>query len=244
MDQQKLTKLLHLQEKEIANATPFCPSGYEAAARFESTRNDQDYERFEHHLADCSYCQARTAILARLHQNTDDEQIPDGLLAAADKFGNQPRHVHLRRAPAWAAAAVIVIALFAIVGRGPNPGSGAIDQPLLTDEIAEPARVLRIIDPGDSGPTILAPIDGERISPDELMVRWTQVSGSLYYDVRLVNAEGFIIWQNRVKDTQSILLPDLELASGHRYFVRVDAYLAEAKSISSPHVKFIFESEN
>ena len=88
MDQQKLTELLQLQEKEIANATPFCPSGHEVAALFEGQRDEPDYERFEHHLADCSYCQARTAVVARLQQNTDDEQIPDALLAAADQFGN------------------------------------------------------------------------------------------------------------------------------------------------------------
>jgi hypothetical protein len=244
MDQQKLTKLLHLQEKEIAGATPFCPSGYEAAALFESTRDDRDYESFERHLSDCSYCHARTVVLARLHRNGDDEQIPDDLLAAADKFGNQPRRYHFRRAPAWAAAAVVVIALFVIVGRSPNPGSGAIDQPPLTDVNDEPVRVLRNIGPIDSGLTILAPIDGERIRRDELMVRWTQVPGSLYYDVRLVNAAGFIIWQDRVKNTQSNLPPDLELVSGDRYFIRVDAYLAEAKSISSLHVKFIAESDN
>jgi len=243
MDQQKLTKLLHLQEKEIANVTPFCPSGYDVAALFESTRDDLDYEGFERHLADCSYCQARTVVLARLHRNEDDEQIPEALVAAADKFGHQPRPYHLRRAPAWAAAAVVVIALFAFVGRGPNPGSGAIDQPPLTDVTGEPARVLRNIGSVDPGPTILAPIDGERIRPAELTVRWTQVPGSLYYDVRLVNAAGFIIWQDRVKDTQSIFPSDLELVSGDLYFVRVDAYLAEAKSVSSLHVKFIAELE-
>ena len=199
MDQQKLTELLHLQEKKIANATPFCPSGYEAAALFESTRNDHDHERFERHLADCSYCQARTVILARLHRNRDDEQVPDALVAAAVKFGNQPRRVHLRRAPAWAAAAAVVIVLAAIVGRGPGPGSVPIDLPPLTEMAGEPARVTRSIDPVDSGPTILAPIDGEHIWRDKLMIRWTQVSGSLYYDVRLVNAEGFIIWQDRAR---------------------------------------------
>ena len=73
---------------------------------------------------------------------------------------------------------------------------------------------------------------------DELTIHWTRVPGSLYYDVRLVNAEGFMIWQDRVKETRSNLPPDLELVSGNWYFVRVDAYLAEGKSIGSPHVKF------
>jgi hypothetical protein len=51
-------------------------------------------EHFERHLADCSYCQARSVVLARLHQNGDDEPIPDALVAAADQFGNQPLRHH------------------------------------------------------------------------------------------------------------------------------------------------------
>ena len=244
MDQQKLAELLRLQEMEIADATPFCPSGHEVAALFEGKSKGPDYERFERHLADCGYCQARTAVVARLEQNGDDEQVPTAVLAAANQFGNQPRRVRLSRAPAWAAAAVVVISLFAIVGRNPDLTPGAGDRPPLTSTTGEDARVIRSIAPATPGPTVLVPIDGERIRPDQLTVRWTRVPGSIYYDVRLVNAEGIMIWQDRVKDTQSILPADLELVSGDRYFVRVDAYLAETKSVSSPHVKFTIEPEN
>jgi len=70
------------------------------------------------------------------------------------------------------------------------------------------------------------------------------VPGSLYYDIRLVDAEGFMIWQDRVEDTQRNLPSHLELLSGEQYFVRVDAYLAEAKSVSSRHVQFTIKGKN
>lgn len=244
MDQQKLTELLHLQKQEIANTTPFCPSGHEVAALFDGNRDDADYERFERHLADCGFCQARTAVLARIQQDTDDEQLPEALLVAANQFGDQPRQGRVRRAPPWAAAALVVIALFAIAGRDSVLNNGAIDQPPITNSPGEDARLVRNIGRPDPGPTVLAPIDGESMRADQLTVRWTGVSGSLYYDVRLVNAEGFIVWQNRVKETQSMLPANLGLVSGDRYFVRVDAYLAEAKSVSSPHVKFTIERDD
>ncbi len=244
MDQQKLTKLLHLQEKEIANATTFCPSGYEVAALFENNLDDSDYERFERHLADCSYCQARTAVLARLHRNTDDEQIPDALMAAADKFGNQPRRVHLRRAPAWATAAVVVIALFAIAGQRLTlaPDAGVQRRP--ASPLGEDTRQLRNISRSKLAPAILAPIRGANVRPEDLTIRWTSVPGSLYYDIRLVNAEGLMIWQDRIEETRWSLPVHLELLTGNQYFVRVDAYLAEAKSVSSRHVPFTIKRKN
>ena len=151
MNQKIIIELLQLQDKEIANATPFCPSGHEVAVLFEGKRDNPDYDRFEHHLADCSYCQARAAVVARLHQDKDDQQIPDDLLAAANQFGNQSRRIRLRRAPVWAAAAIVVISLFVVVGKNPNLTSGAIDQAPLSDATSEQARALRKYWPGRSG---------------------------------------------------------------------------------------------
>jgi len=243
MDLQNIIGLLQHDSRPLER-TQFCPADQEIAQYYEAAMPIADCERLQRHILDCAYCEARLGALERLQETGFFPRVDEELIASAKQMAVTAGPQKNRRAPAWAAAAVVVIALFTIVGRDPNPGSGAIDQPPLTDVIGEPARVLRNIGPVDSGPTILTPIDGERIRPDELMVRWTQVPGSLYYDVRLVNAAGFIIWQDRVRDTRSILPPDLELVSGDRYFVRVDAYLAEAKSISSLHVKFIAESEN
>jgi hypothetical protein len=244
MNQKRITELLQLQDKEIAAPTPFCPSGHEVAALFEGKRDNPDYDHFERHLADCSYCQARVAVVARLHQNTDEEQIPEALFDAASQFGNQPRKSRLRRAPAWAAAAVVAITLFTVIGKNPYLTSGTVDQVPPRDGTSRQARVLRNIGRVDPGPTVLSPVDGERIVPDEMTIRWTRVPGSLYYDVRLVNAEGFMIWRDRVKETRSNLPSDIGLVSGERYFVRVDAYLAEGKSVGSPHVKFTVESDD
>ena len=84
MDQQKLTELLRLQGTEIKKSTPFCPGGHEIAAYLEGKLDHADSVRCEHHLANCSYCMARTTVLIRLHKNGDDVQIPDSLMAAAE----------------------------------------------------------------------------------------------------------------------------------------------------------------
>lgn len=243
MDQQKLTALLHQQDPEIGERTPFCPDGYEIAAYFDCKHLHPDRELSEHHLINCRYCLAQFAVLAQLHKNDDVEQIPESLLAVADQFGHQPRR-RLRYASAWAAAAVVFITLFTIAGRGPilDPGPGV--QVPLASPVSEDARQLRNINRNKEALTILAPIKGANVTPEELMIRWTNVPGSLYYDIRLVNAEGFTIWQNRIEETQSNLPDHLELISGDQYFVRVDAYLAEAKRISSRHVQFTINGKN
>lgn len=244
MDQKKLTELLHLQETEISKTTPFCPGGYEIAAFLEGKLNQADIERSERHLANCSYCRARATVLTRLYKNGDDVQIPDSLMAAANQFGNQPRRLRLSRAPAWAMAAVVILALFTIVDKEPLPIPTTGIQPLQGNTAGTEIRELRNINRTYASPRVLTPIEGASVHPDELTVHWTEVPGSLYYDVRLVDAEGFMIWRERVTKTQSDLPEQLRLISGNLYFVRVDAYLAEAKSISSPHVKFTIKGDD
>jgi hypothetical protein len=243
MDQQKITELLQQQHTEMAERTPFCPNDHEIAAYFDHKPHHPDGELPEHHLANCGYCLARVAVLARLYKNADDEEIPETLLAKADRVGHQPRP-RLHHAPAWAAAAVVIITLFTITGRGPTVIPDADIQLPTTNLAVEDARQTRNINRNELAPTILAPVKGASVRPEDLTIRWSSVPGSLYYDIRLVNAEGFMIWQDRVEGTQSNLPSHLELLSGDQYFVRVDAYLAEAKSISSHHVQFTIKGNN
>jgi hypothetical protein len=243
MDKQKLTALLHQQATEIAERTPFCPGDHEIAAYFDHKPHHPDSEISEHHLANCGYCLARVAVLAQLHKDGDDEQVPESLLATAGQFGHQPRR-RLRFASAWAVAAVVIITLFTIAGRGPTfaPDTGV--QLLPASPAGEDVRQLRNINRSKLAPTILSPIKGANVRPEDLTIRWTSIPGSLYYDIRLVNAEGFMIWQDRIEETELHLPSQLGLIPGDQYFVRVDAYLAEAKSISSRHVPFTIKGKN
>jgi hypothetical protein len=243
MDPQKLTALLHQQDTEIAERTPFCPDDHEIAAYFDHKPHHPDSEISEHHMANCGYCLARVAVLAQLHKNADDEQIPESLLATAGQFGHQPRR-RLHYAPAWAAAAVVIITLFTIAGRGPTLAPDASVQFPSASPTGEDVRQIRNINRSKLAPTILSPAKGAIVRSEDLTIRWSGVPGSLYYDIRLVNAEGLMIWQDRLEETELHLPSRLELISGEQYFVRVDAYLAEAKSISSRHVPFTIKGNN
>ena len=242
MDQQRLKELLHLQPEDISEPTPFCPAGGELAAQLQGERTDADQERLERHLADCTYCRAQAAVLARFMQSATDAKIPDDLLVQANQLGSGLRQRRSRRSLQWAAAAVAVMALAAVLTQSQNPGSNPPgDQRTIAGE--EPAEV-RNFDSAYQGPTVLSPGDGSSIRPDELTVRWTEVRGSIYYDVRLVDVQGFVLWHDRVKERFASPPSQLQLAAGERYFVRVDAYLAESKRVSSDHVTFIYQGRN
>ncbi len=241
MDQRRLTELLQQRREEISEPTRFCPEGHVLAALLDRETVHPDHERLERHLADCSYCRARTTVLARFGQSEGGVTVPKALLARAKQLDEQPSRRRFSQASKWATAAVVTIALFAILNQVSNRESGSAEglQPIPGE-----TRQIRNIDTAYPGPIVLYPAEGSIVQPGELTVRWTRVPGSLYYDVRLVNAEGLLLWQQRVKETAADLSGQLELVSGAPYFVRVDAYLAEAKSVSSGHVKFIYQGNN
>ena len=244
MEQKKLSELLHLQKTMVSDRTPFCPGDHEIAAHLDGNQEGSDAEKIERHLVNCEYCLARATVLARLHEDEHDVRIPDAVMASAIKFGHQPGRGRIRYASAWAAAAVVIISLFVIIGRDQGLVQDAGVYSPSVDPLGEDVRQLRNIKQSNPGPTVLQPVEGADIRSSQLTIRWTSVPGSLYYDIRLVSEEGFMIWQDRVEGTRSDLPDHVELISGNQYFVRVDAYLAEAKSISSPHVKFTIKGDN
>jgi len=242
MDQQRLTELLHLRPDEISGQTPSCPRGEELAALLEGNLEHADRARLEDHLANCNYCRSTIVVLARLWRGEENVPVPEILMARAERLGKQVAPRRVRHAPKWAAAAVVVLSLVAVLSQVRNSGPGLLDS--LQTSSGEQARQVRNVDPSYRGPKVLYPLEGSRMSPGNLTFRWTEVPGSLYYDIRVVDAEGYVLWQERVKTTAATLPAHLAFVSGEPYFVRVDAYLAEAKSVSSSHVKFVYQGKH
>jgi hypothetical protein len=76
------------------------------------------------------------------------------------------------------------------------------------------------------------------IEPLQQVFQWTEVPGSLFYDVRLVSPDGDLLLRERVEGTRWLIPEHLQLQAGQEYFVRVDAYLSDAKYLSSEHRVF------
>ena len=238
--QQEIIALLRSLDADIGERTPFCPDEYTVAAYVAGKQEAPDRQGFEQHLASCGYCLALTAGLGRLAESTAHAEVSDHVLAEASEAGRPPVRRVVNASWGWAAAAVVVLAFVTVLGGGFR-GNGAPDAAF--DAGSREMRELRGLRAGQNGPRIIAPTRGSNIPSEAYTVRWEAVPGSLYYDVRIVDESGFLLWKKRVEETHSALPDSLELASGKLYFVRIDAYLAEARSISSEHVQFTVEGE-
>ncbi len=241
MEEHKLTELLRLKSAEVPAKTHFCPDDELIAKYFEGTLAEQLRASLKQHLVDCRFCQARLGNLQRLATDDQDGYVPGSLLADAKRLVAPVLPTRTRYTTAWAAAAVVVLTLSTINMLGPRMEQDPVNTRPEIQPTTGNSRQLRSIDPAGLAPRIIAPAEGASIKADDLTIRWTEVSGSLYYNVRVVTAEGFLVLNDRVESTEWKLPAKHLLEPKTYYYVRVDAYMAEANSVSSDHILFTVE---
>ncbi len=223
MDRKGLISLLRESATGHQERTPFCPDDHEIAGFVDLTLNDTARENVERHLPDCQACVNRVGLLTRLLREHQSASPPDAL--------TKPETDWKRVAPQWAIAASILLAAI-FIARTPVPESAP------GTDLNSDYQTTRNIGIRNGAPEILSPSSGFIGSRDGLVIRWTQVPGSLYYEVRVVTDIGDLVSEQRVDGTQWTIGRDLNLEAGRDYYIRVDAYLSDAKAISSQHIPF------
>lgn len=228
---------LGLELRAIAGkASPgsHCLDEYALAALAAGGDELENRAELEQHLSDCSWCLGRVSELALLQVDDDVIEISEGTLQRALALARRPaRTGHPVR---WATAAVIVLALGVVyLNQIHRPG---IDSALRANP--ETQRQSRNIGGLDVRPRILSPVEGSQLRNGGEPIRWTEIPDRLYYDVRIVSLDGELIGEQRVTQAHWEV-PAGMLQAGAEYYVRVDAYLAEAKRLSSSHVLFSAE---
>lgn len=243
MDEQQLTQEFHLLNDSGLVRTDRCADEYVLAAIAAGTMSGEERDRLILHLSTCDYCLAHISELLRVGDSAAFAPVSELLLARAARGSASL----VRGAPkvatpvrVWAAAAVLILAVTLLLEHPWNvPAPTGV-----TGDAAgiEAESAVRRIDPDAMMPRITFPAAGLAIDPHGATVRWTPVSGSLYYDVQVLGDSGEVLWQQRVDENTAVLPSSLVLEPGREYFLRVDAYLAEARSISSHHVVFSVRS--
>ncbi len=61
---------------------------------------------------------------------------------------------------------------------------------------------------------------------------------SLFYEIRVVTAEGDLVWRERIEGSRVQFPAGVQLVKGQKYFVWVRAYLPEGKTAKSAVVGF------
>jgi len=238
--------MLGILAASAIHRTPDCPGDHEIADGVVGQLSEEARDQFQRHIADCDFCIHRVGLLSHLHASEPTQPVSEFVLARARRLGAGKQRQTIPYAPRWAAAAVVVAAITISMNwdaLSPNsPETISVGAPLSDFRSADP-QTSRNRNPKLVAPRVLSPANGATVDPGNLVFRWTGVPGSLYYDVRVVSDEGDLIWQERVENTSLDLSEHLLLVPGAEYFIRVDAYLAAARNISSRHVLFTIKEQ-
>ena len=193
-----------------------CPAPEILAAYADGRIDDIIRAKFERHLADCDACLADVGLLVRA-ADVPPSPVPDALLHRASQLASPTKP--LRRA--WIAAAagsVLAASVLLVQQRGPavqpvTPGSGV--------------RGLAATDL-----QVIEPMEGGRFSRDAAVVRWLAVPRTLFYEIRLTDPDGALVWEARTQVTE-ISIPPEALRPFSSGFLWVTAHQPDNRSVRS-----------
>lgn len=234
MDKELTEILAGLQRPDPGQRTPFCPEDRIVAAWYEKRLRPEQAEQFEQHLLACQFCRSRIGMLARLEARDADPDVPQDLLARSKQMAAGPKAGN-RLSSAWAAAAVVVLAIGLAVSQshdrafdsGSRTGTGvASDAP----------RQLRSVKNPSPRPEIILPKPNAVVAPGGLRVEWLPVEGAIRYEVLLMDNSGALLQKQELQETR--WQPESMAARQHPgdLFLRVNAYFPDGRAIASHHV--------
>lgn len=212
--------------------TPDCPDEHLIAGFAEGRLGDADQARIEGHVADCAACASLVGELSRQRHDVAAEAVPELALARARRLGAGRPGGWSSFVPHAAAAAIAVVCISALIHYI------GVDTPTVTIGETGAERTTRNSEAHGASLQVLSPVAGATLAPDALDVRWTGVPDARYYDVRIVTDAGEIVSEERVETNDWHPGRGVSLEPGADYFVRVDAYIAGARTIRSEHVPF------
>lgn len=217
-----------------------CPEDIEIAAYADGRLAGNEKLSIERHLADCESCLGQVAFLARIRYSEVPVAVPGPLLARAREIAGRKTPYALL--PAWtkaAAAAVACLALVAVVsvrvGLHQNPGSSAT-QPQPAGEVRSYSVVTKL--------AVLSPAPESTVERKDLEFQWEATTGALDYDLRILTADGDVMWNARTEKNLLKVPADIKFEAGKKYFALVQANLADGKTIKSNAIEFIVKTAN
>lgn len=229
MNADRLTELLAARAHEKAPRTPSCLDDHQLAGYVDGGLDEPARLHVERHLADCTHCLQLVGLLSDLRpvdslERAEKQEVTTGGAPA-------PRRGWWR-APQWAAAAALLLAIPIVLQVTRSPDRAGVEPQRSGGPITRTAtpRIVTL--------QLTTPSPGETVDPGALTFRWTAVPGTPFYDVRVVSDSGDVVVEQRVEGTAWQLPPRLELHRGAEYFVHVDAFPAGDKPVSSDHVAF------
>ena len=227
-----------------------CPDDQTIAEYVDGVLRQDRRARLEFHLAKCDRCRLIVSDVVKLQREV---KLPIPPFEIAQKPVRFAPTVSARFIWIWApAAAVAVIVLSTItisllrepqhvlVLSPPTPSAPMIakSEPVLP---RNPPRheILRKPELREALPLILSPRQDSIVIPERLEFNWKPVSGSRYYEIRVVRSDGDLLWEELTEKSALHLPSDVVLKGGGSYFVWITAYLADGRVAKSSPVRFV-----
>lgn len=231
MTRDELTKRLAADREAGLGPSLRCPDEHLLAGFADGTIDAEAAVQLERHLADCGHCLELVAFLVRERDAVHGARptpAADSRMPATARV----REVGWGSVQKWAVAAALVLIVPILFQMGRSPDHGAEGQG------SPPSAATRMLAPGSGALRVLSPAPGSAIDPSRLVFSWMPVTGTPFYEVRIVTDEGDVVLEQRVTATTWRPSVPLDLKRGQQYFVLVEAYPSGDKALSSRHVPF------
>jgi len=214
-----------MSDRELYDSpTRRCPDEIRLAAFVDGGLEPRDRARVERHLIGCDHCLGQVSALVRL-QDADLPEVDPELLRRARAI--PPTRTRSHWIPAWGWAACGVTACLAIsVTLWIRP-----PQPAQKDTV-------RTSYARGSALELVLPREGAVLKRNAIEFQWTTVDRALFYEVRVLTADGDLMWQTRAEGPQTRPPADAAFRTGEHYVVFVSAWLPEGKAEKSSAVGF------
>ena len=249
MDEHELIRTLGSRARKIARRSWKCPSDTRVVAYLEQRLKAEERARFEDHLSDCDFCLDVIGGLVRQQRTLEQPVVPAGLVAKADAL---PVTTWWRVYRPWilvpALAALVVASavllrplqlgqtsdsIYAPPAERSRPPVAVLKNP---SQPSEEQYVRKLATPVETV-EVLEPQSESVVLRERLRFRWGAVGNAASYEVRVVNAEGDLLWQGQESKPTAQLPPDLRVRPG-AYFVWVRAFMHDGRTIKSDPVPF------
>ncbi|HLY62104.1 MAG TPA: zf-HC2 domain-containing protein [Terriglobia bacterium] len=255
MDEKSLIQFFKSRQTRLGQRRWGCLDETQIAAYADHQVTEGEKQRAEAHLADCDYCLDQLAFLIRMRSADLPESVPEPLLSQARKLKRTPAKSERNTVWVWgkfvaATAVVCLILITAISLRQPRKVS-IITQSQVP--IVQPATApLQIVPttPSNQAPTVrggkksqftitvISPAPGGAPTAGMVELRWPPQARALDYVVIALTPDGDEIWREKTIAPSVRITSDANLQPGHKYFVTVQAFLMEGKSVQSDPVAF------
>ena len=228
-----------------------CPKDEVIATYLDRNGDATTRSRVESHLADCAHCRDLVADVVKMNES-DLPAIPVQLkqkaVAVAAPRSRRMQWILWPAVATGAACALIVTLWFSSPQQVNLPTPPAATAPTVIAK-SEPAPTLRQpsrevernLAASSHVPALIFPQKNNVLTAQQLEFKWNAIPQSRYYEIRVVTADGDLVWSAQSENLKLKPPSDLELKDG-AYFVWISAHLEDGPVQKSAPVRFVIRA--